>query len=154
MTQKQRSLHAACAQEIRRELAKAFRGVKFSVVARCYSGGNSVSVDWIDGPTRKEVAGITCKYQQGHFDGMSDCYNYSSADDSLPQVKYIFLLRKYSVLIQKIAFDVLKSQRDDMGDCLLLPEDYHDIAYKTGQPTAYDILTSHLSEKNLMQGYL
>jgi hypothetical protein len=64
------------AKNIRIELKRAFPKVKFSVRSEYYSGGNSVDVDWTDGPTTKQVDAIINKYQEGSFDGMTDCYNY------------------------------------------------------------------------------
>lgn len=70
--------HAKASRSIKQELIKAFPGVVFSVKSKGYSGGNSVDVFWTDGPTTKEVDAIIGKYQQGHFDGMTDCYEYNS----------------------------------------------------------------------------
>jgi hypothetical protein len=64
------------AKNIRIELKRAFPDVKFSVKSDSYSGGNSIDIFWTDGPTTEQVEKITGKYQQGSFDGMTDCYNY------------------------------------------------------------------------------
>ncbi len=58
------------AANIRKELKKAFPGVKFSVT----STYNSISVKWTDGPTVKQVQEVTGKYESGHFDGMQDMH--------------------------------------------------------------------------------
>lgn len=60
-------------KNIKKELTLAFPGIKFSVRSR-YHG--SINISWTDGPTTKEVDAITAKYEDGDFDGMTDCYNY------------------------------------------------------------------------------
>jgi hypothetical protein len=68
--------HVLAAKNIRLELARAFPGIKFSVRSSSFAGGNDVTVSWTNGPTTKEVKAITGKYQEGHFDGMNDIYEY------------------------------------------------------------------------------
>lgn len=89
MATRTKSTHAAAAQAIRQDLKKAFPGVKFKVRSSSFSMGNSVDVDWIDGPTRDEVNRIIGRYQYGHFDGMQDLYEYSNRRNDLPQAKYV-----------------------------------------------------------------
>jgi len=38
--------------------------------------GDSITIDWIDGPTPSEVRSLVAKYQAGSFDGSSDSYDY------------------------------------------------------------------------------
>ena len=89
---------AIAAKNIRIELKRAFPGIKFSVKSKSYSGGDSITVTWIDGPTSAEVGEITCKYQAGSLDGMTDCYNYEHSmwKVSFGDAKYIFTDRDYS----------------------------------------------------------
>lgn len=87
---------ANCAAAIRAELKAAFVGVKFSVTSDTFSGGNSVHIDWTDGPTVKEVEAITSKYQYGHFNGMEDLYEDSNSREDIPQAKYIQEQRRMS----------------------------------------------------------
>ena len=54
---------------IRKELKARFAGFNFSVRKRSY---DSVSVNWIDGPTEEEVKAVTDKYKDSYFDGMQD----------------------------------------------------------------------------------
>lgn len=86
------------AKNIRIELKKAFPGVKFSVKSEYYSGGNSVNVYWTDGPTTEQVEKITGKYQEGSFDGMTDCYNYEENlfSDVFGGAKYVMEQRSVS----------------------------------------------------------
>jgi hypothetical protein len=90
------SSHAAAARAIRIELKKAFPGVKFSVRSSSFSMGDSVSIDWTDGPTTAAVDAITGKYQYGHFDGMIDMYENDNGRDDIPQAKYVQPSREYS----------------------------------------------------------
>jgi hypothetical protein len=68
--------HARAAFNIKKELQNAFPGVKFSVKSSSFAGGNSVDVHWENGPTSAEVDAIISKYEQGSFNGMTDCYEY------------------------------------------------------------------------------
>jgi hypothetical protein len=88
---------AACAAAIRQELKEKYPGVKFSVTSETYSMGNSVSIDWTDGPEYEEVNSIVSGYQYGHFDGMTDCYEYKeNRDDSKPSAKYTHTNKHFS----------------------------------------------------------
>lgn len=93
-----RCSYVQAAKNIRIELKRAFAGVKFSVVSKSYSGGNSIRVSWTDGPTSQQVGEITCKYSGGDFDGSIDLYTYSRSawTDAFGDAKYIFCSRDYS----------------------------------------------------------
>lgn len=71
-----RSAHAVGAGNIKRELARVFPAVKFHVKSQSYSGGNSISVGWTDGPSSEAVDKVIGKYEEGSFDGMTDSYTY------------------------------------------------------------------------------
>jgi len=94
--QKTKTSHALCAQAIRKELKEKFPKTKFKIRSEGYSMGNNVSISWVEGPKEKEIEEITDKYQQGHFDGMTDLYEYSNRNLNLPQVKYVFTRRLFS----------------------------------------------------------
>ena len=96
---------ALCAKRIRSELAKAFPAIKFSVTSKSYSGGDSVHVSWTDGPTSEQVDRIAGKYEAGHFDGMTDMYEYcdrvqevtaSGKIETRPDAKYVMTNRHIS----------------------------------------------------------
>jgi len=87
---------AQAAKLMRAELKKAFPSVKFSVRSNNFAGGDSVHVNWTNGPTGDAVAEITDKYQYGHFDGMIDLYEYSNNIEGLPQAKYVLEQRTIS----------------------------------------------------------
>lgn len=60
------------AQNIRRELAKEFQGIKFSVTSSIFSGGNDINISWTDGPTTKEIDDIVNKYNDHATDYTGD----------------------------------------------------------------------------------
>ena len=91
-----KSTAANCAAAVREELKKNFPGIKFSVTSDNYSMGDHVRVSWTDGPTTDEVEKFTDKYQYGHFDGMTDMYEYSNTRDDIPQTKHMFTERRMS----------------------------------------------------------
>ena len=62
------------AANLRILLKAEFKGVKFSVKTSSYSGGNSINVSWIDGPTADQVNEIVGLFEKGNFDGMTDSY--------------------------------------------------------------------------------
>lgn len=90
---------ALTAKVIRDRLKTEFPGVKFSVTSESYSMGNSVNIHWTDGPVRNLVDRIVNQYQQGAFDGMTDCYNYRKIDEAAlgcPGAKYVSTSRDIS----------------------------------------------------------
>jgi hypothetical protein len=67
---------AETAKLVRAALKAEFPGQKFSVRSSTYSGGASISVNWTDGPTTKEVDKILHRYEGKSFDASIDmgCY--------------------------------------------------------------------------------
>lgn len=81
------------AKMIRKTLKAAFPGTKFSVRCSKYSGGASIDVRWIDGPTRNQVDAVIGFYQGSKFDAMIDLKSYVTqevvlADGSKARVHY------------------------------------------------------------------
>jgi len=91
---------------IRKELKARFPGVKFSVRKRSY---DSVSINWMDGPTEEEVKAVTDKYKDSYFDGMQDM----SVSCASPfnriygGVGYVFTDRHYSDGMKQKAVDII-----------------------------------------------
>jgi len=106
------SSHAAAAKAIRAELKAAFPGVAFSVRSDSFAGGNSVDIDWTDGPMRESVEAITRKYQYGNFNSMEDIYENSNRRDDLPQAKYVMTQRSMS---KKTEEDITKKLAEYWG---------------------------------------
>ena len=63
---------AETAKLVRAALKKNFPGVKFSVRSSVYSGGASIDVSWVLGPTTKEVDAVAGQYESADFDGSID----------------------------------------------------------------------------------
>lgn len=63
---------ADTAKLVRKALAEAFPGFKFSIRSKSYSMGASINVSWTDGPTGAEVEAITGAFTGATFDGMTD----------------------------------------------------------------------------------
>lgn len=89
------------AENIRRELKRAFPGIKFSVRSSVYSGGDSIRIGWTDGPTQAAVETIADKYEAGRFDGMDDSYTYRRGLDAIwgeifGDAQYVFADRSFS----------------------------------------------------------
>ena len=61
---------AETAKLVRTALRESFPGVKFSVRAKTYSGGASISVWWTDGPMRADVEAVARQFEAADFDGM------------------------------------------------------------------------------------
>ena len=100
---------ARAAQAIRKELKAAFPTVKFSVRSENYSGGNSVSIGYEDGPLTDSVNAIVAKYEYGSFDGMTDMYTIDNNRDDIPQAKYVMVNRHMSKETgQKIRAKIIK----------------------------------------------
>ena len=91
-----KSTHAKAASEIRKILKREFPKTKFKVISQSYSMGSSVDVYWFDGPTKDAVQSLISQFQYGHFDGMTDMYEYSNSRDDIPQVKYVCTNRRMS----------------------------------------------------------
>lgn len=96
------SSHAAAAAAIKEELKAIYPHIKFSVKSDSFSMGDSVHVNWTDGPTSNEVDEIIKKYQYGHFNGMEDIYENSNSRDDIPQSKYVSGSRSISDEIEAI----------------------------------------------------
>jgi len=67
-------------KNLKQELKDLFPETKFSVRCSSFAGGNSIDVSWTDGPTTDQVEKISGKYQEGHFNGMEDIYEYSDTN--------------------------------------------------------------------------
>lgn len=75
-----KSYWAIGAKNLRTELAREFPGVKFAVRSESYTGGDSINIDWTDGPTSEAVKAISDKYQKCDFDAMQDLQTYRHSD--------------------------------------------------------------------------
>jgi len=105
------------AELVRTQLKEVFPGVKFSVRSKKYSGGSSIRVSWIDGPTPKEVDEVVSYFEGAVFDGMIDLKSYVTkvSENGVPVrfgADFVFTDRSYSVeflsniLVQRPTADV------------------------------------------------
>lgn len=96
---------ADTAKIIRQELKEKFPDCKFSVRSKSYSGGSSISVEWTDGPTGKEVEAIVFPFQGASFDGMQDLKTHHNSYYKGEEVRwgadFVFASRDYS----KVAYE-------------------------------------------------
>lgn len=106
---KTQSTHAQAAKLVRQDLKKAFPSVKFSVKSRSYAGGNSIDIQWTNGPTHDNVVKVVGKYEQGTFDAMTDYYNYDNIRNDIPQVKYLLATRDIAQETMMEALEVCKN---------------------------------------------
>jgi len=96
------------AKFIRKDLKSAFPGVKFSVRSSSYSGGASIRVYWIDGPTEAQVKDVTRRYVGSTFDGMIDLKSYIDyTDENGNRIHYgadhVFVERKNTLPACRLA---------------------------------------------------
>lgn len=67
---------AGTAQLIREALKANFPGVKFSVRSSEFANGSAVDIEYIDGPSEKQVKAVYARFISGHFDSMQDMHTY------------------------------------------------------------------------------
>lgn len=76
---------------IKAELKHKYPGFPFSVKSSTFAGGDSVDVKYmakIGGPKKSDIEAIASKYQAGHFDGMTDMYEYTNKTEG-PTAKWV-----------------------------------------------------------------
>lgn len=79
------------AKNVRKVLKKHFPGVTFRVT----SSYTTVNVRWEDGPTGADVRAQIDRFQEGSFNGMTDCYDYAAGpwNDAFGGCRYVFCSR-------------------------------------------------------------
>lgn len=65
---------------VRAELKKHFPGIKFSVRYSSFAGGDSVDIEWYDGPTVGAVESVVGKFQNSHADHTGDYWDYNPSE--------------------------------------------------------------------------
>ena len=68
-------------------------GLEVKASSKNFSGGDSVSIKVLKGSDKSfnELKEYSSQFEQGHFNGMSDIYEYSNSRDDIPQTKYLFI---------------------------------------------------------------
>ena len=104
--------HFTCAETatlIRQSLAEAFKGVKFSVRSRTYSGGASIYVSWTDGPNEAQVEAITGGFKAAYFDSLIDyqgsIYHMMDGQQVCFGADHIAMVREHSDAAVQCAID-------------------------------------------------
>jgi Large polyvalent protein associated domain 29 len=102
---------ANTAKLVRSALAESFPGIKFSVRSSIYSGGASIDISWIDGPTSSQVKSVSDHFEGSYFDGMIDYKGcvYHTLDGQPVRfgANFIFESREYSDALLKRAIDAI-----------------------------------------------
>jgi hypothetical protein len=83
MTQTASPVYLSCADTaklVRKALKREFPTTKFSVRSSTYSGGASISVKWLDGPTAEQAKAVAGAYAGATFDGMIDLKSYHTSE--------------------------------------------------------------------------
>lgn len=104
--------HAAAAKAVR-AFMKA-QGIKGTVKAARAAGTSSLTIR-LDNGSPEQVATVTAfsdKFQYGHFDPMTDSYEYSNSRDDVPQVRYIFVDAVFDTETKQRALDALSKRFD------------------------------------------
>ena len=144
------STAAQTAKAIRKELKLAFPNIKFSVSSKNYSGGNSVDVCWVNGPTYDSVKKIVEKYQYGTVDGMTDGYNYDCVRKDIPQVKYTYSIREITEeVFEKYFEDYKKTHKNWDVYCVSLDHYDTDFFNEWKAVTPREYISRHLSKEDL-----
>lgn len=146
-----KSSQAQAAKLIRQELKQAFPGTKFSVTSQSFSMGCSIDIRWDNGPTSKQVESITGKYEYGHFDGMTDCYEISNRRNDIPQSKYVMEQRTVTEEMQNEAFEYIRYS----WECLegkMIDDSSVEINKDLGTWTARNFIDCQLAKIDLTNG--
>lgn len=146
---KKLSSHAHCAKLIRQELKLAYPNIKFRVTCKTYSGGDSVDIYWSNGMPEIVILKLVSKYKYGHFDGMTDMYNYDNCNSGLPQVKYIFCNREIDESIHKAIFEAWRLNHVGWENLDNMYEYSEEFMKKWCYPTAYDYISKQLIDYDL-----
>jgi hypothetical protein len=150
---KEMTIHAETAKAIRKELKLAFPLVKFSVTSDRFAGGNSVHINWTNGPTSGQVQDLTWKYQYGNFNGMEDIYEYTNSRNDIPQVKYVQWSRNLSESIQEECFKELQKSHKWFDRLFSLDETSENLMREWDCWTARNFVYRVLSKQDLTNGY-
>lgn len=104
------SQYLSCAETaklVRAALKESFPGIRFSVRSSVYSGGASITINYVNGPTYDAVKSVVAMFEGAYFDGMTDYqgYNYNSLDgiETSFGANYIFVNRELTLDVMQPA---------------------------------------------------
>jgi hypothetical protein len=91
---------ADTAKLVRAAVKEVFPKIKFGVKSKTYSGGASITISWIDGPTSAQVNAVTSRFSGADFDPMQDLKTNRTSELNGEKVSfgadYIFTQRQIS----------------------------------------------------------
>lgn len=134
------------AKLIRKSLKNWFPRTKFSVRSNSYSGGSSIDISWVDGPTQSEVDAIVKDFQGASFDGQTDMKSYHNSfvvlEGSTDPIAvhygadFVFTNRtlspEFKAELTKIAQSVLDINKETQGQTFDESAYYPDLATNYG----------------------
>lgn len=87
-------------------------GIKCRATSESFSMGDSVRLTVYDQPpeTMAALNKFAAPYQYGHFDGMTDMYEYSNQRDDIPQTKFLFVENDISDELRQAAWDFMRAR--------------------------------------------
>ena len=147
-----KSVVSQCAKEVRAVLKKEFPSIKFSVTSENFSMGNSVRVNWQNGPTIEQVKSKIAHFQYGEFDGMTDCYNHTNHIENLPQTKYLQCSREVSDEVYENAFEKVRNTFSGWEKLSSVKESSREFFDKWSVWTPRDYLYRMIYKIDLTQG--
>jgi hypothetical protein len=119
---------AETAKMLRQSLKEAFPGVKFSVRSSTYSGGESISVRWTDGPNSDQVEEVSGRFEGSYFDGSIDykgsVYHMIDGEQVRMGTDSVHLNRDYSDAAVARALGIVHRKFIGAGDPPSI-DDYH-----------------------------
>lgn len=116
---------------LKKELKNAFPGVRFSVRYSSFSGGDSLTVKYTDGPTLDKVRTIVDKYQDSHADYTGDFWDYDPSEFNrlFGGAKYVTTDREFSAERMAAAREKVAADFPELsGD--MRAEDFTEQLYK------------------------
>lgn len=145
------------AKIIRGELKKHFPETTFQVHSKRYSGGSSIDVRWLDGPTVKAVESRIGMFHGAEFDGMIDLKSYIDQEWNGEKVHfgndYLFCSRNYSDANLEAAVNWYKNTYGDPESIEFIPAHfegvYHYSAYFSGTYEVERRVREHLQNSTL-----
>jgi len=119
---------------MRTELKRAFKGVKFSV----RTDSNCVRISWTDGVIKAQVEEIANKYKSGGFNGMEDIYEHSQSPwkEVFGSTMYLSTNRTESPELAQKAIDSLFEQYSCNFEGIKKPMGE---AYKNGDTWRFEV---------------
>jgi len=126
---------ARVAANMRTELKAKYPGVKFEIKSKSYSGGNSVTVRYTDGPAFAKVEAIVNRYESGSFNGLDDSYDYDHSaigeafDAVFGRVRHTFVERSYTPDAMRSAADLVSMRYSNETPMTVKVSDYDGHAY-------------------------